>query len=157
MENAPVENAPVRKSPEYPKTDISVNSTYPNTYIEAAPKKKKRAAKPERTFSEIRKLIAEKDAETNAEKEKENERAELRRKWQNLAAGGVFDAVKVSEAAERITNAEKPNLSPAFRRPLIIAHENKIRRLIIEAAEAGNDAAEYKGEIFRLTAAGKKI
>lgn len=132
VQNAPMQNAPVQNVTDYPKKEISGNSNNPNTYIKPAAAKKRKEAKPQRTFSEIRRLIAEKDAETNAEKEKENERAKLRNDWAMLISEKpeIEKAVK-SFAAEKVAK-ERPELSPAFRRPLIVAVENKLRRRIID-------------------------
>jgi len=132
MEIPQMEKPSMEKRKIYPKNEISGNSSNPNTYKTPAAAKKRKEAKPQRTFSEIRRLIAEKDAETNAEKEKENERAKLRNDWAMLISEKpeIEKAVK-SFAAEKVAK-ERPELSPAFRRPLIVAVENKLRRRIID-------------------------
>ena len=135
MDNPQMDNPHVEKQQIYPKTDISEDSNNPKTYIKPSATKKRKEAKPQRTFSEIRRLIAEKDAETNAEKEKENERAKLRHEWAILIAENPALEQNVKIWAKKIAFEQKPELSAQFRKPLEIALENKMRRRILDGED----------------------
>lgn len=130
MDNPHVDNTQI-----YPKTDISEDSNNPKTYIKPSATKKRKEAKPKRTFSEMRRLIAEKDAETNAEKEKENERAKLRHEWAILIQSNPAIEQNVKTWAKKIAFEQRPELSAQFRKPLEIALENKMRRRILDGED----------------------